>query len=129
MSSANEIRYLKATWPKNYAYVGSNSTFTSTHNLGRDRQGTIKIDVPLTNRHLANIKYELSERADTTTGLCTVDYNTKTVLFGQYACKSEIRDGFSKDDIHITIENDFKPVGINYIHQMENGSDSDRYVS
>lgn len=98
--------------------------------MNRDRHGTIKIDVPLTHRHYAQIQYEFSERPEGANGFCTVDYNKKTVLNGQYTCKSASRAGFSKDDIHISIENELKPVGIVYIHQKEySGSDSDQYVS
>lgn len=127
--SPHSIRYLKATWPKNYAYFDLNNTFTS-RNLDRDRLGSIKIYVPLKEKHYYDIQYELTERSGTTTGFCTVDYNQKTVLNGQYLCKSESRGGFNRDDIDISIENEIKPIGIKYVHQVEHtGSDTDRYVS
>lgn len=123
------VRYLKATWPKDSAFFDLQSGFSSA-NLDRDMKGSIKIEVPLTTRHIANIEYGLKERRLLSTGHCVIDYNTKKVLNGQYTCKSESRAGFEKDEVTILLENDLKPIGIFYVHAVEQkGIDAEQYVS
>ncbi|XP_055389464.1 uncharacterized protein LOC129618631 [Condylostylus longicornis] len=114
----SSYRYMKGTWPTNSAFFKSNSDFVS-HNLDRDLSGTITIDVPLTSRHHADIDYKLEERELIKTGHANVVYNDRKVLQGKYNCNSEQRSGFEKDIIDITLENEFKPLGIHYIHSKE----------
>lgn len=105
------------------------SSFQS-HNLDRDLQGTIKIEVPLATRHYANIDYSLNERPLVTTGQCVINFNKKRVLNGKYKCKSESIAGYDKDVVDIILENDMKPIGINYIHIIaQKGIDAPVYVS
>lgn len=90
-----------------------------SRNLDRDHHGTVEIYVPLATKHTANIEYGLKERNQLTTGHCNIIYNTANILNGKYTCKSESRAGFNKDSISITLENEKKPLGINYVHQTE----------
>lgn len=93
-------------------------TFNS-HNLDRNHQGEINMEVPLTSRHTATIQYDLKERKILTTGHCNVIYNANKVLDGKYTCKAESRAGFSKENTEILLDNAYYPVGIAYIHQMD----------
>ena len=123
-------RYLKATWPKDFAYLDLRKTITIFKNMERDQQGTVQVDVPLATRHFANVAYVLKERRLSTTGSCSVDYNQKNVLKGKYNSKAESRAGFQKDVVDITVENNYKPIGVTYIHQVEGtGGASTYYVS
>lgn len=121
--STQSNRFLKATWPKDSAYIDIKSSYVS-RNLDRDHHGIIKVEVPLATTHFTNIEYALKERKEITTGYCNVDYNKRKVLNGKYTCKSEARDGFNKDAVDIILENELKPFGVVYIHQWEQ-SDSD----
>lgn len=123
------VRYLKATWAEDMAFFDLQSAYSSI-NLDRDMQGTIKMEVPLTTRHIANIEYGLKERALLSTGHCVINYNSKKVLNGQYTCKSEFSASFDKDEITILLENDLKPIGIFYVHATKgNAVDMQIYVS
>lgn len=99
-------------------------------NLDRDLQGTIKIEVPLTSRHVVDVVYGLKERQNVTTGHCVIVSDDRKILNGQYTCKSESRAGYSKDVVDITIENEKKPIGIAYVHVYEYGGaeDEPQYV-
>lgn len=77
------------------------------------------MEVPVTTRHVANIEYSLKERQLFTNGHCNIIYNKKKILNGQYECKSESRAGFNKDSIGISLDNDYHPIGITYVHQTE----------
>jgi hypothetical protein len=47
-----------------------------------------------------------------------VDYNTKNVLNSHYTCKTEkISSNHAKDIIDLSLENEFKPLGIHYVHE------------
>lgn len=118
-------RYVKATWPNETALFDLHSYYTSSDLLNRDLRGNIKLDFPVSTRHYANIDYSLKARELMTTGECNIDYNNKKVLMGQYTCKSESRAGYEKDVVDITLENNFKPLGITYLHVAQNtGIDS-----
>ncbi|XP_058818906.1 uncharacterized protein LOC131681859 [Topomyia yanbarensis] len=112
------IRYLKATWPESSAVFDSKSTYKS-NNLDRDQQGTIKVEIPLQTRHYAEVKYGLAERPAITTGHAEIDYNNQKILSGQYTSKQESRAGFDKETVDVTLENNFKPVGVHYVHTMK----------
>lgn len=111
-------KYIKTAWPSDFAYFDMQSTFDS-HNLDRNHQGKIDMEVPLESRHTATIEYDLKERRTLTTGHCNVIYNTDKVLDGTYTCKAESRAGFSKEITEISLDNTFYPAGIAYVHQME----------
>lgn len=89
-SPMESIRYLKATWPESSAILDAKTTYKS-HNLDRDQQGTIKIEIPLQTRHYAEVKYGLAERPAITTGHTEIHYNDRQVLSGQYTSKQESR--------------------------------------
>ncbi|GAB0088507.1 uncharacterized protein DMENIID0001_029540 [Sergentomyia squamirostris] len=122
--SGESSRFVKATWPTNYAIYDSKSILKST-NLNRDFQGTIKIEVPVESRHYANIVYGLKERPMITTGNAVVEYNNKKVLDGTYNCKTESRAGFEKENVNIALENSLKPVGIHYVHTKQSAGPYD----
>lgn len=124
------VRYIKGTWPKNWAHFDLRSTYSS-HNLDRDLQGIIKIEMPLATRHIANVGYGLKERANVKTGQCVVDYDGRKMLDGHYSCKSESRAGYEKDVVDITIVNNMRPIGISFVHVFEHTGDVDgpQYVS
>lgn len=111
-------RFIKTTWPKDFAFFDMHSTFDS-HELDRNHQGEINIEVPLASRHTAAIEYDLKERQSLTTGHCNVVYNTNKVLGGEYKCKAESRAGFSKEVTEILLDNTYHPIGVAYVHQME----------
>ncbi|KFB38034.1 AGAP008807-PA-like protein [Anopheles sinensis] len=111
------IRYLKGTWPESSAVFDAKATYRS-HNQDREQQGTIKIEVPLQTRHYAEVKYGLAQRPAITTGHAEVDYNSQKVLSGQYTSKEESRAGFDKETIDVTLENNFMPVGVHYVHSL-----------
>lgn len=94
------------------------STFDS-HNLDRNHQGEINIEVPLATRHTATIEYGLKERQSLTTGHCNVVYNKSKVLNGKYESKVESRAGFSNEVTEIILDNSYHPVGIAYVHKMD----------
>lgn len=121
-------RFVKATWPNDSATFDLHSYYTYTDLLNRDLKGNIKLDFPVSTRHYANIDYNLKARELITTGDCNIDYNNKNVLMGQYTCKSESRAGYDKDVVDITLQNNFKPLGISYLHVSQNtGIDSPHY--
>lgn len=124
------VRYIKGTWPKDWAHFDLRSTYSS-HNLDRDLQGIIKMEMPLATRHIANVGYGLKERANVKTGHCVVNYMGRKMLDGQYSCKTESRAGYDKDVVDITIVNDMKPIGISFVHVFEQSGDVDgpQYVS
>lgn len=114
-SPLESIRFLKATWPESSAIFDAKTTY-KLHNLNRDQQGTIKVEIPLQTRHFAEVKYGLAERPAITTGHAEIDYNDRKVLSGQYTSKQESRAGFDKETVDVTLENDFKPIGVHYVH-------------
>ncbi|XP_062546026.1 uncharacterized protein LOC134212310 [Armigeres subalbatus] len=114
-SPLESIRYLKATWPESSAIFDAKTTY-KVNKLDRDQQGTVKVEIPLQTRHYAEIKYGLAERPAITTGHAEIDYNDRKVLSGQYTSKQESRAGFDKETVDVTLENDFKPVGVHYVH-------------
>lgn len=118
------VRYIKGTWPKDWAHFDLRSTYSS-HNLDRDLQGIIKIEMPLATRHIANVGYGLKERANVKTGHCVVDYEGRKMLDGRYSCKTESRAGYDKDVVDITIVNDMRPIGISFVHVFEHSGDVD----
>lgn len=124
------VRYIKGTWPKDWAHFDLRSTYSS-HNLDRDLQGIIKMEMPLATRHIANVGYGLKERANVKTGHCVVDYGGRKMLDGQYSCKTESRAGYDKDVVDITVQNDMRPIGISFVHVFEQSGDVDgpQYVS
>ncbi|XP_055638867.1 uncharacterized protein LOC129776937 isoform X2 [Toxorhynchites rutilus septentrionalis] len=116
-SPLESIRYLKATWPESSAILDAKTTYSSSpHNLDREQQGTIKIEIPLQTRHYAEVKYGLAERPAITTGHAEIDYNNRQVLRGQYTSKQESRAGHERETVDVILENDFKPVGVHYVH-------------
>lgn len=118
-------RYLKASWPDDTFTFDLHSYYVSTGLLNRNLKGNIKLDFPVSTRHYANIDYNLNTSESITTGACTIDYNSKKVLIGQYSCKTESRAGYDKDIVDITLQNDYKPIGITYLHVAQNsGIDS-----
>ncbi|XP_055713060.1 uncharacterized protein LOC129807664 isoform X2 [Phlebotomus papatasi] len=117
-------RFIKATWPTNFAVYDSKSVLKSV-NLNRDFQGTIKLEVPIESRHFANIVYGLKERPMLTTGNAVVEYNNRKVLDGTYNCKTESRAGFEKETVNIALENNLKPIGIHYVHQRQSAGPDD----
>lgn len=96
--------------------------------MDRDIQGTIDMEMPLASRHVTAITYGLKNRAALTNGHCIVNYNGNQVLQGQYNSKSESRDGFEKDIVDITLQNEKLPLGISYTHEQL-GSETQLYVS
>lgn len=114
----DSIRNLKGTWPSNFALFNSKSKFVSK-NLNRDLTGQIKIELPLTTRHFADIDYSIKERPQLTTGTAVVNYNKQKVLNGKYTCKTESSAGFDKEVIDIELENKYKPVGVHYVHSRQ----------
>lgn len=48
-----------------------------------------------------------------------VNYNGAKLLNGRYGCLSEARAGFNKDDMDITVENEYFPLGAHYIHEVD----------
>lgn len=111
-------RYIKTAWPSDFAFVDMHSTFES-HNLDRNHEGVINIEVPLETRHIASIDYDLKERNTNTDGRCKVTYNDANILNGKYKCKSVSRAGFTQDDIDISLDNIKYPIGVKYIHETE----------
>lgn len=111
-------RFIKTEWPRDFAFFDMDSSFES-HNLDRDHEGIINMEVPLTTRHTARIEYGLQERETRTTGHCNVIYNDKDILDGKYKCDAVSRAGFSKDVTEISLDNAHYPVGIAYVHQIE----------
>lgn len=87
-NSGEIIRYIKATWPNDFAIFDSKTVFT-TNAMNRNWNGEIKIEVPLETRHYGNILYDLKENQFLTTGNTVVEYNKKKILTGNYNCKSE----------------------------------------
>uniref|UniRef100_A0A182NT55 Vitellogenin domain-containing protein n=1 Tax=Anopheles dirus TaxID=7168 RepID=A0A182NT55_9DIPT len=116
-SPLESIRYLKGTWPESSAVFDAKATYRN-HNLDREQQGTIKIEVPLQTRHYAEVKYGLAQRPAITTGHAEVDYNSEKVLSGQYTSKEESKAGFDKETIDVTLENNYMPVGVHYVHSL-----------
>ncbi|XP_050082628.1 uncharacterized protein LOC126569520 [Anopheles aquasalis] len=111
------IRYVKGTWPESSAVFDAKATYRQ-HNQDREQQGTIKMELPLKTRHYAEVKYGLAQRPAITTGHAEVDYNSNKILNGQYTSKEESRVGFDKKTIDVTLENNFMPLGVHYVHSL-----------
>ncbi|XP_049547862.1 uncharacterized protein LOC125959115 [Anopheles darlingi] len=111
------IRYVKGTWPESSAVFDAKATYRQ-HNQDREQQGTIKMELPLKTRHYAEVKYGLAQRPAITTGHAEVDYNSNKILNGQYTSKEESRAGFDKKTIDVTLENNFMPLGVHYVHSL-----------
>uniref|UniRef100_A0A182PT02 VWFD domain-containing protein n=1 Tax=Anopheles epiroticus TaxID=199890 RepID=A0A182PT02_9DIPT len=116
-SPIESIRYVKGTWPESSAVFDAKVTYRNI-NQDREQQGTVKMEVPLQTRHFAEIKYGLSEKPAITTGYAEVEYNSKNVLSGQYTSKEESRAGFDKETIEVMLKNEYKPIGIHYVHSL-----------
>uniref|UniRef100_A0A8W7PWS0 Vitellogenin domain-containing protein n=1 Tax=Anopheles coluzzii TaxID=1518534 RepID=A0A8W7PWS0_ANOCL len=116
-SPIESIRYVKGSWPESSAIFDAKATYRN-NNQDREQQGTVKMEVPLQTRHFAEIKYGLSERPAITTGYAEVEYNSKNVLSGQYTSKEESRPGFDKETIEVMLKNEYKPIGVHYVHSV-----------
>lgn len=127
-TGAESKRYVKATWPTDSATFDLHSTYKASSLLERELTGQIQLEFPVTTRHYANIGYNVQTKEKIITGSCNIDYNNKKLLIGQYTCKSESRAGYDKDVVDITLQNEFKPLGITYLHVAQNtGIDSPHY--
>lgn len=118
------IRYLCGSWPNNSAVLDAKTTSSGDSNQDNKLQGIVKIDVPLQTRHEATIIYGLQQKAATTHGHTTIEYNEKNVLNGQYTSKLETIGETEKRAAQITLKNEFFPIGVNYQHTV-----NDSYVS
>lgn len=58
-------------------------------------------------------------------GKATVDYNRNQVLETLYNCITESRAGIDKDTVHLELQNNFMPIGADYIHKYEYGASTD----
>ena len=111
-------RLIKAFWPNNTALLESDYTYHSER-LDSTLDGHLHMEVPLNTRHVGHLTYGYKKRPQVTNGYSKLLYNNQEILNGQYKSKSESRGGFEKDEIKITVENIFKPIGIVYINQFE----------
>lgn len=60
------------------------------------------------------------EKPSITTGDASVEYNTKNIINSHYTCKTEKSgDSESKDVINLTLENEFRPLGIYFTHHKK----------
>lgn len=75
--------------------------------------------------------YALQEKPLITTGDATVDYNSRNVLNSHYTCKTErISENHNKEIIDLSLENEKRPLGIHYTHEMnKNPNEKLDYVS
>jgi hypothetical protein len=73
----------------------------------------------------------LQEKPLITTGDATVDYNSRTILNSHYTCKTErISANHNKEIIDLSLENEKRPLGIHYTHEMnKNPNEKLDYVS
>ena len=60
-----------------------------------------------------------------------MDYNSRTVLNSHYTCKTEqISANHNKEIIDLSLENEKRPLGIHYTHEMnKNPNEKLDYVS
>lgn len=70
----------------------------------------------------------LQEQPSLSTGQATVEYNRTKVLEGKYNCLSESKAGFDKDTIHVELQNKLLPIGADYLHGREYGSNRPNVV-
>lgn len=77
------------------------------------------MEVPLTNRHRADIEYSLNEREHLDKGHVKVVYNDKQVLDGNYRRIEEFNHPVYSDTTDISLENDMKPLGVHYVHTKD----------
>lgn len=87
--------------------------------LDSNMNGVLHIEVPLSARHIGHLTYGYKKRPQITTGHSILLYNDKKVLHARYNSTSESRAGFEKDNIEVTVENIYKPIGVVYINQYE----------
>ncbi|XP_015599666.1 uncharacterized protein LOC107269849 [Cephus cinctus] len=111
-------RFIEVFSPNNTAILESAYSYHSER-LDSSLEGILKLEVPLSTRHIALLSYGYKKRPQITNGYSELTYNTKKILQGQYTSKSESRAGFEKDHIEITIQNTYRPLGIVYTNQYE----------
>uniref|UniRef100_A0A1Y1LL77 Vitellogenin domain-containing protein n=1 Tax=Photinus pyralis TaxID=7054 RepID=A0A1Y1LL77_PHOPY len=116
-------RFIELSWPNNTLIIdGKRTTVLGRSALDRNTTGVIKIEIPLSTKHLARVDYEYMEEPNVCLGSASVDYNGNNVLNAKYNQQSESRAGFDKDVIHFEAENSFRPVGVTYIHGYKYGA-------
>ncbi|XP_012252389.2 uncharacterized protein LOC105683963 [Athalia rosae] len=111
-------RYVQVTWPENTAVLNSQYAYQSER-LDSSLEGSFQVEIPLNTRHIGYLTYGYKKRPLITTGHSELTYNGEEIMRGNYKSKSQSRAGFERDNIEITIENPFKPLGINYMNQYE----------
>ena len=63
------------------------------------------------------------------TGHATVEYNENIVLNSQYTCKSESTADYNKEVVDLSLQNNFKPVGMHYVNERKkNPANKEEFV-
>ncbi|KAF7992093.1 hypothetical protein HCN44_001418 [Aphidius gifuensis] len=112
------MRFVQFYWPNDTALFASDYTYHS-EKLDSNLEGIIKLEVPLSTRHIANLNYGYKKRPLVTTGYSKLIYNNNSILEGTYDSKSESRAGFEKEHIIINLKNSYHPLAIDYVNQFE----------
>ncbi|XP_014467442.1 PREDICTED: uncharacterized protein LOC106740686 [Dinoponera quadriceps] len=111
-------RFVELYWTNKTALLNSDYTYHSER-LDSSLEGILRVEVPLSHRHIGHLTYGYKKRPQVTTGHSILVYNDQKVLHAQYNSKSESRAGFEKDRIQVTVENIYKPIGLVYVNQYE----------
>ncbi|KAL0271734.1 UNVERIFIED_CONTAM: hypothetical protein PYX00_008731 [Menopon gallinae] len=115
-------RFVEVLWPNNSAFFDSDYTDEYTNEdvgLVRRLNGKLLVEVPLTTRHVGDVRYGYESKPLEANGYCLADYNKKRMLDGKYKCISTVRAGFDEDVVDMSLENTYFPFGVHYTHQFE----------
>ncbi|XP_054083621.1 apolipophorins [Zeugodacus cucurbitae] len=115
--------FCRVDWPTDFLFLKLHNLRTQ-HDLSNIFEGNVALEVPLTTRHLAGIKYRLIQNPQNENGILNIFYNEKNVLNGTYKRSEQNLTRF-KEITEIFLENDVKPIGIHFSNssgwRKENG--------
>lgn len=110
---------VKLTWPNNYALLNSIQKLQQRNGMNV-QTGNVQLDIPLNTRHLLSGDYEYQSGTSLSEGNVKMFHNTNQFIEGTYKKVTDRGENdLIRDTIDVNIDNDYTPIGVNYIHQYD----------